>query len=157
MDWSKFAETVFMTVYTFALVAVAVYGFHRYALVVLFLRHRRKNPTPPGRFTELPHVTVQLPMYNEKYVARRIIEQTCRIDYPREKLHIQVLDDSTDHTSDIARRGVEKARALGFDIEYIHRDNREGFKAGALANGMKTAKGEFITIFDADFVPHADI
>ncbi|MGC9453541.1 MAG: cellulose synthase family protein [Phycisphaerae bacterium] len=157
MDWSKLAEAVFMTVYTFALVAVAVYGFHRYALVYLFLRHRRKNPKPSGRFTELPRVTVQLPMYNEKYVARRIIEQTCRIDYPREKLQIQVLDDSTDHTCRIARKAVERARAQGFDIEYIHRENREGFKAGALANGMKTAKGEFITIFDADFVPHPEI
>jgi cellulose synthase/poly-beta-1,6-N-acetylglucosamine synthase-like glycosyltransferase len=157
MDWSDLAETVFMTVYTFALVAVSVYGFHRYALVMLFLRHRRKAPKLAGRFSELPQVTVQLPMYNEKYVARRIVRKTCEIDYPRDKLQIQVLDDSTDGTRQIARQAVEEARSRGFDIEYIHRDNREGYKAGALANGMQTAKGEFITIFDADFVPHPDI
>ncbi len=157
MDWSGLAEAVFMTVYTFALIAVSVYGFHRYGLVWLFLRHRRKQLRPAGRFEELPRVTIQLPMYNEKYVARRIVEKTCQIDYPRDKLQIQVLDDSTDQTCDIAREAVEQARARGFDIEYIHRDSRIGYKAGALENGLKTSTGEFITIFDADFVPHPDI
>jgi len=153
MDWTELAETIFMVVYTFALVMVSIYGFHRYALVFLYYRHRRKVPTPAGRFEELPHVTVQLPMYNERFVARRIIKATCRINYPRDKLQIQVLDDSNDETCEVVRQAVEEARRNGFDIEYIHRDNRTGYKAGALANGLKTAKGKFITIFDADFVP----
>ena len=153
MDWTEFGRTIFMTVYTFALVMVSIYGLHRYALVFLYYRHRRKIPKPAGRFTELPTVTVQLPMYNERLVARRIIEKTCRIDYPRDKLQIQVLDDSTDETCQIARRTVARMRDRGLDIEYIHRDNRTGYKAGALANGLKSATGEFITIFDADFLP----
>jgi cellulose synthase/poly-beta-1,6-N-acetylglucosamine synthase-like glycosyltransferase len=135
------------------LIVVSIYGFHRYALVFLYYRHRNKTPKLKGRFEQLPPVTIQLPMYNEKHVARRVIERTCQIDYPGEKLQIQVLDDSTDETSDIARRAADEMRARGYDIEYIHRDNREGYKAGALANGLKSATGQFITIFDADFVP----
>jgi cellulose synthase/poly-beta-1,6-N-acetylglucosamine synthase-like glycosyltransferase len=153
MDWTSLAHTVFMTVYTIMLVVVSAYGFHRYMLVFLYYRNRWKIPKPAGRFEELPTVTIQLPMYNEEFVARRIIAKTCRIDYPREKLQIQVLDDSTDGTCEIARAAVEEARAEGFDIEYIRRDHRVGYKAGALANGLKTARGRFITIFDADFVP----
>ena len=156
MHWSDLAQTVFMTVYTFALAMVSIYGLHRYALVALYYRHRRKEPKPKGSFKQLPHVTVQLPMYNEKYVARRIIEKACQIDYPRDRLQIQVLDDSTDETRQIAREAVNAAAAAGFDIEYIHRNDRTGFKAGALENGLKTAKGEFITIFDADFIPERD-
>jgi cellulose synthase/poly-beta-1,6-N-acetylglucosamine synthase-like glycosyltransferase len=153
MEWSNLAKTVFMVVYTFALAMVSLYGLHRYALVFLYFRHRNKTPKLKGVFADLPRVTVQLPMYNEQFVARRIIEKTCEIDYPREKFQIQVLDDSTDQTSEIARRAVEEAIARGFDIEYIHRDDRAGFKAGALENGLRTAKGEFVSIFDADFIP----
>ena len=157
MDWSEFLRTIFMSVYTFALVMVSLYGFHRYVIVFLYYRHRRKALRPAGQFDELPRVTVQLPMYNERHVARRIIEETCRIDYPRRKLQIQVLDDSTDQTCRIAQAAVAETRAKGFDIEYVHRDHRTGYKAGALANGLKTATGEFVTIFDADFVPSPDI
>ena len=157
MDWADLAQTVFMTIYTFALVMVSIYGFHRYLLIFLYYRNRRKATKPAGKFEELPRVTVQLPMYNERFVARRIIEGACRIDYPREKLQIQVLDDSTDDTRRIAEQAVAEARAEGFDIEYVHRDDRTGYKAGALENGLRTAKGEFVTIFDADFVPDADI
>ena len=146
-----------MTVYTFSLVMVSIYGLHRYVIVFLYYKHRKKVPKLAGRFEELPVVTIQLPMYNERNVARRIIERTCEIDYPREKLQIQVLDDSVDDTCRIARTVVEECRLRGFDIEYIHRDDRRGYKAGALENGLKTAKGEFITIFDADFVPKGDI
>ncbi|HUS93502.1 MAG TPA: cellulose synthase family protein [Phycisphaerae bacterium] len=157
MDWADLAETIFMTVYTFALVMVSIYGLHRWAIVYLYYRNRRRVPKAPRRFEDLPPVTVQLPMFNELHVARRVIESTCRIDYPRDKLQIQVLDDSTDETVEIARAVVEELRREGFDIEYIHRDDRTGFKAGALANGLKTAKGEFVTIFDADFVPRPGI
>jgi len=156
MDWAELGKTIFMSIYTVMLVMVSIYGFHRYALVYLFFRHRRKHPTPKGRFDVLPPVTIQLPMYNERFVARRIIEKTCQLDYPMDKLHIQVLDDSTDETRQIAAEAVRDARLKGFDVEYVHRTNRTGYKAGALANGMKTAKGEFIAIFDADFVPQPD-
>ena len=157
MNWTDLAEKVFMVLYTFALVMVSLYGLHRYSLIYLYYRHRRKRPEAPTPFDQLPRVTIQLPMYNEMFVARRIIEKACQIDYPRELLDIQVLDDSTDDTQAIAREVVEDARRQGHDIVYIRRDNRLGFKAGALANGLKTAKGEFITIFDADFVPDPDI
>jgi len=156
MDWSEFGHTLFTVVYVFLLVMVSLYGLHRYCLVVLYYRHRRKALKPPAKFDELPRVTVQLPMYNERLVARRIIEKTCEIDYPRDRLQIQVLDDSTDSTVDTARAAVERAREQGFDIEYIRRTDRSGYKAGALANGLRTATGEFITIFDADFVPQPD-
>jgi glycosyltransferase involved in cell wall biosynthesis len=96
-------------------------------------------------------------MYNEDFVAERIIEASCKIDYPREKFEIQVLDDSTDHSAEIAKAAVEKWAAKGLPIHYLHRNNREGYKAGALQEGLKTATGEFIAIFDADFVPPVDI
>jgi cellulose synthase/poly-beta-1,6-N-acetylglucosamine synthase-like glycosyltransferase len=155
MDWSAAAHNAFMSIYTLMLVVVSLFGLHRYVLVYLYFRHRKKVPTA-GKFEQLPRVTIQLPMYNERLVAKRIIERTCLLDYPRELLQIQVLDDSTDDTVQIASSAVEQARAQGFDIEYIHRTNRGGYKAGALTNGMQTATGEFIAIFDADFVPDKD-
>jgi cellulose synthase/poly-beta-1,6-N-acetylglucosamine synthase-like glycosyltransferase len=145
-----------MLLYTALLIIVSIFGLHRYVLVYLYWRHRKKPPRPIGQFDELPRVTIQLPMYNELYVARRIIEATCEIDYPRDRLQIQVLDDSTDQTVDIAGQVVDEMRQRGIDIEYVHRADRTGFKAGALANGMTTATGEFIAIFDADFVPRPD-
>lgn len=156
MDWAQLAQTVFMTVYTIMLVVVSIFGLHRYVLVYLYWRHRKKLPRPVGHFDELPRVTIQLPMYNERYVARRIIEKTCAIEYPRDRLQIQVLDDSTDETAEIAREAAEDMARAGHDIQYIHRTDRTGFKAGALENGLKTATGEFVTIFDADFVPEPD-
>ena len=147
----------FLIAYMAILFLVCVYALHRYQLVHLYYKHRKNTPKLNACFLKLPRVTVQLPMYNEQYVAERIIETSCRIDYPRDKLEIQVLDDSTDETTTIARRTVERMRAEGHNIVYIHRTNREGFKAGALAHGMKTATGEFICIFDADFIPPRDI
>ncbi len=102
----------------------------------------------------MPRVTIQLPMYNEMYVAKRLIDAVVKMDYPRELLEIQVLDDSTDETVAIASRCVEQYKAQGLDISYLHRQNRKGYKAGALEEGMKVAKGEFIAVFDADFIPH---
>jgi cellulose synthase/poly-beta-1,6-N-acetylglucosamine synthase-like glycosyltransferase len=157
MDYTELAKIAFMALYTFALVMVSLYGLHRYAIVYLYYRHRRRMPEMAGQFADLPRVTVQLPMYNEQYVAKRVIEAACRIDYPREKLQIQVLDDSTDDTREIALAAVQEARADGFDVQYVHRDDRTGYKAGALENGLKTATGEFVTIFDADFIPSPDI
>jgi cellulose synthase/poly-beta-1,6-N-acetylglucosamine synthase-like glycosyltransferase len=143
--------------YFVVLILLATYGVHRYVLVFLYYKNRKnKVQQPSGRFDELPRVTVQLPIFNEQFVVDRLVEAVCRLDYPREKLDIQVLDDSTDETVDAARAVVERYAALGHDITYHHRTNREGFKAGALQEGMKSAKGEFIAIFDADFVPPED-
>jgi len=132
---------------------LAIYGIHRYHLVYLYLKHKNNVSKPKGRFEIKPRVTVQLPIYNEMYVVDRLVEAVCRIRYPQELLEIQVLDDSTDGTKEIAAACVEKHRALGFNIHHIHRTNRNGFKAGALENGLKLASGEFIAIFDADFIP----
>ena len=133
-----------------------MYGMHRYALVYNFFKNRKNVPGPPPEIADWPKVTVQLPIYNERYVIERLIEAVAQFDYPRELLEIQVLDDSTDETQQVARDCVERHRALGVPITYIHRDNREGFKAGALQEGLKTATGEFVAIFDADFIPPAD-
>jgi cellulose synthase/poly-beta-1,6-N-acetylglucosamine synthase-like glycosyltransferase len=143
--------------YFIVLVILAAYGFHRYQLVWMYFRNRKNKTTEPkSRFTDLPFVTVQLPIFNEQYVVDRLVESICSIDYPREKLDIQVLDDSTDETVQVAGAVVEKYRAMGHNIVYIHRTDRTGFKAGALDNGLKTAKGEFVAIFDADFTPPED-
>jgi cellulose synthase/poly-beta-1,6-N-acetylglucosamine synthase-like glycosyltransferase len=110
----------------------------------------------PPPLAVLPRVTIQLPIYNEMYVADRLIDTVCEMDYPRELLDIQVLDDSTDETTDIAELAVRRHAARGFDISYLHRVDRTGYKAGALEAGLKAAKGTFIAIFDADFIPPKD-
>ena len=143
--------------YVFVLAMLVLYGIHRYYLVYLYYRYRHRRPRPAGRFNDLPTVTVQLPVYNERYVVERLIDAICRLDYPRDRLEIQVLDDSTDDTSEIARRTVARQRARGIDIVYHHRSDRRGFKAGALEEGLRFAKGEFVAIFDADFIPPPDI
>ncbi len=144
-------------VFMLVMALVCVYGLHRYLLVYLYYKHRRNRPRVQARFEIPPRVTIQLPMFNERYVARRVIEASCRIDYPSDKLQLQVLDDSTDDTTEIARATVSRMRAAGHDIELLHRTNRRGFKAGALEAGLKSATGEFICIFDADFLPSPDI
>src|SRR5881628_3247285 len=150
------ADTLILAAYFFVLVILAVYGWHRYYLVYLYLKNRNRQPVPVGTLDALPPVTVQLPIYNEMYVADRLIDAVCQIDYPRELLEIQVLDDSTDETTSVAERAVRRNAAQGIDIAYVHRTDRTGYKAGALEAGLKLAKGEFIAIFDADFTPTAD-
>src|SRR5579863_9819571 len=143
--------------YFIVLIWLASYGIHRYTLVYLYYKHRKERPEgPPGLFAELPRLTVQLPIFNEQFVVERLVDTVCRLDYPKDKLDIQLLDDSTDETKGVARRLVERYAAEGYPISYHHRTNREGYKAGALREGLKTAKGEFVAIFDADFVPPAD-
>ncbi len=156
MDQFTLANVTFW-LYVFVFAMVCIYGLHRYQLVYLYYKHARNKPYVTGRFDILPRVTIQLPMYNELYVARRVIELACQMDYPRELLQVQVLDDSTDDTCEVAREAVERMRAVGHDVVYLHRDNREGFKAGALEAGLATATGEFVCIFDADFLPPSDI
>jgi len=143
--------------YFVVLILLAGYGVHRYILVYLYYKHKDKRTVmPPALFAELPRITVQLPIFNEQYVVERLLEAICKLQYPREKLDIQVLDDSTDETVEVARNLVERFAALANPITYHHRTNREGFKAGALAEGLKAAKGEFVAIFDADFTPPED-
>jgi cellulose synthase/poly-beta-1,6-N-acetylglucosamine synthase-like glycosyltransferase len=150
-------DTVLLIPYFAVLVILAAYGLHRYWLVFTYFRYRKNRLGPPARnFEKLPRVTIQLPIYNERFVVDRLVESACRVDYPRELLDIQLLDDSTDETVEVARACVERFAAMGHPIVYLHRDNREGFKAGALAEGLRTAKGEFIAIFDADFVIPTD-
>src|SRR5262245_49584993 len=149
-------ETLILVLYFFVLSILAIYGWHRYWLVYLYMKHRDREPQAPPEIADLPLVTVQLPIYNEMYVADRLIDAVCEMDYPRDRLEIQVLDDSTDETREIAELAVRRHAARGFDIVYLHRVDRRGYKAGALEAGLKASRGRFITIFDADFVPPKD-
>jgi cellulose synthase/poly-beta-1,6-N-acetylglucosamine synthase-like glycosyltransferase len=149
-------ETLVLATYFFVLVILAVYGWHRYYLVYLYMKNKDRLPVTPPIPATLPPVTIQLPIYNEMYVADRLIDAVCEIDYPRALLEIQVLDDSTDETRSVAERAVRRNAERGIDITYIHRTDRTGYKAGALEAGMQVAKGEFIAIFDADFIPTTD-
>ncbi|MGA2206093.1 MAG: cellulose synthase family protein [Terracidiphilus sp.] len=154
--WNLFDASILLP-YFAVMILLSCYGIHRYTMAYQYFKHRKNyDPNPPCRFDELPQVTVQLPIFNEQFVIDRLIEAVCSMEYPREKLEIQVLDDSTDETCEVAAAIVERYAALGHNIVYIHRTNRYGFKAGALGAGLKVAKGEFIAIFDADFVPPSD-
>jgi cellulose synthase/poly-beta-1,6-N-acetylglucosamine synthase-like glycosyltransferase len=156
--WQLFSfDTLLLTPYFLVMIVLSAYGLHRYKLVWQYY-HYRKNAThaPPSHFEQLPRVTIQLPIFNEQFVIDRLIEATCRLDYPRDRLEIQVLDDSTDETKAVAQLIVDRHRALGYPIVYLHRTDRTGFKAGALQEGLKVSTGEFVAIFDADFVPPSD-
>jgi cellulose synthase/poly-beta-1,6-N-acetylglucosamine synthase-like glycosyltransferase len=143
--------------YFVVLILLASYGLHRYTLVYLYYKKKkRQTGAPEKEFAELPRVTVQLPIFNEQFVVDRLLQAVCRLDYPREKLELQLLDDSTDETARVARELVEHYASQGFPITYLHRTNRAGYKAGALHEGLKRASGEFVAIFDADFVPPPD-
>src|SRR5689334_14443384 len=149
-------ETLILVLYFFVLSILAIYGWHRYYLLYLYTKHKDHAPQPLAEVTTLPRVTVQLPIFNEMYVADRLIDAVCEIDYPRDLLEIQVLDDSTDETTSIAELAVRRHARRGFNIRYLHRVDRTGYKAGALDAGLAEATGEFIAIFDADFIPPAD-
>jgi cellulose synthase/poly-beta-1,6-N-acetylglucosamine synthase-like glycosyltransferase len=139
------------------LAILSVYGLHRFETIRTYFKHRGKAAgEPPLRFTKVPRVTIQLPLYNERYVLERLIDEVIKVEYPRDLLQIQVLDDSTDDTHPFAEALCERYRNMGYPIEYHHRANREGFKAGALQAGLGSATGELIAVFDADFVPPPD-
>ena len=145
-----------LALYYLVLSVLALYGLHRLALLAVYFWTRGRNtPRPPDPET-WPHVTVQLPVFNERYVATRLIDSVCAFDYPRDRLEIQVLDDSTDDTRERIAQSVEGYRQRGFDITHLHRSERIGYKAGALAAGCDQAKGDFLAVFDADFVPPID-
>jgi len=138
-------------IYSIVSFVMFAYGIDFYYLICRSTKNHRKPAHLPR--TELPKVTVKLPIYNEKYVAKRLIETVCVLDYPRSKLEIQVLDDSTDDTINICKETVQRFQEQGINVVYVHREERTGFKAGALQEALGKAEGEYIAIFDADFVP----
>ncbi|TLX82279.1 MAG: glycosyltransferase, partial [Thaumarchaeota archaeon] len=142
----QFLWNLFITI----AIVITLYTCNFYYLVIL---SRQKKKSKSVELNETPTVTIQLPIYNEKYVAARLVNAVCALDYPKEKLCIQVLDDSNDETNDILKNLVEDYQKKGFDIIHVRRGNRKGYKAGALRYAMKFAKGDFIAIFDADFIP----
>src|ERR1700733_10179711 len=154
----QFFDWAIMVPYFAVLGVLSVYGLHRYETIRGYLKHRKRlsEAEAPARFAELPRVTIQLPIFNERFVVERLLEETSKIDYPRHLLQIQVLDDSTDETHPYTERLCNEYAAAGLPIEYRHRTNRRGYKAGALQEGLETATGEFIAIFDADFLLPTD-
>ncbi len=145
-----------LSIYLLCLVCILIYSLAQGHLTFLYLRSKSRRAEIPELPAELPRVTVQLPIYNELYVVERLIRKVSEMDYPPELLEIQVLDDSTDETFELTSRLVAEISKLGIDIKHIRREQRDGFKAGALAFGLQSAKGEFIAIFDADFLPEKD-
>lgn len=144
-------EQIVFIVYSLISLVLLVYSTVEFSLLLNFLFRKKRNRK--RKWDELPHVTIQLPLYNESYVVERLIDAVVKIEYPKEKLEIQVLDDSNDDTVEKAAQKVAFYREKGFDIMHVRREDRVGFKAGALDYGLKSAKGEFIAIFDADFLP----
>lgn len=147
--------SLIIIVYIVAAVLLAAYSLNTVVLTALYLRHRHRRYLPPP-LSRFPRVTVQLPLYNERYVVSRLINAAARLDWPRERLEIQVLDDSADNTMRITQAAVRHWQRQGVNIHLVRREDRAGFKAGALAHGLAMAAGEFIAIFDADFVPPPD-
>ncbi|HVT61088.1 MAG TPA: glycosyltransferase [Thermoanaerobaculia bacterium] len=145
-----------LALYYLSLAILAFYGVHRLWMVALYLRTRNRPPVKPADPGEWPVVTVQLPLYNEMYVAARLVEAVCRLEYPSDRLEIQVLDDSTDETTAIVARIVAEQQQRGIDVKLLHRSDRSGFKAGALAAGLEQARGSLLAVFDADFVPQPE-
>ena len=148
-----------LVVYFFSLTCILLFSLFQLQLAYYYIKTRRKRNTnfvKPEMPVPCPFVTIQLPIYNERYVVERLLENIAKIDYPIEKFEIQILDDSTDETSDIISNKIAELTDKQLNISYIHRTNRLGFKAGALKEGLKTSKGELVVIFDADFLPDPD-
>jgi cellulose synthase/poly-beta-1,6-N-acetylglucosamine synthase-like glycosyltransferase len=143
--------------YLAVLIGLSAYGVHRYFIIYLFLKNRKRKAVPVRHFEQLPKVTVQLPIFNEIYVVERLLRSVSELDYPRNLLQIQVLDDSTDDTRELTASCADELRRRGFDVQLIQRVDRTGFKAGALAAGLDSADGDFVCILDADFVPRPDL
>ena len=157
--WSHMVARIILVIYGLCLVLIFFYSVIQLSLAITYVKNRKKQQsrvTPPFDFSTAPKVTVQLPMFNEMYVAERIIETCAEMDYPRDKFQIQVLDDSTDETKDIIANKCAEVAARGINIQHVHRVDRTGYKAGALDAAMDKVEGEFIAIFDADFVPSKD-
>ncbi|HCQ78252.1 MAG TPA: glycosyl transferase family 2, partial [Leeuwenhoekiella sp.] len=153
-------QTAIVIIYTLALTVIFLYSLAQLNLLLNYLKAKKKKDDAPvfdfSKAEEIPFVTIQLPLYNELYVVERLLDNIAQIDYPLDKLEIQVLDDSTDESLQTTQRKIEALQAAGIPIKHITRTNRQGFKAGALKEGLAIAKGEFIAIFDSDFVPNPD-
>jgi len=149
-------ESSILIIYFISLAILFVFGSHGYVMVYLYKKFRGQAGEPPLPLRDFPKVTIQLPVFNEVYVIERLIRGVCEIDYPRALMEIQVLDDSTDETTRLAQYWVEHYQKQGYDLKLLHRDHRRGYKAGALQEGLAAASGEFIAIFDADFIPPTD-
>ena len=151
---------IIVGLYALSALVITLYSIGEFNLVYYFITPGKKNRFHPSRpdykREDLPHVTVQLPMYNEKYVAEALINSCAQLDYPADKLEIQVVDDSTDETVDIVDERATYWNSQGINVTIVHRENRQGFKAGALRDATPSAKGEFLAIFDADFRPKPD-
>jgi cellulose synthase/poly-beta-1,6-N-acetylglucosamine synthase-like glycosyltransferase len=148
-------DEIVLFAYIISLTILLLFGSHGFVMMFYHYKYRKNEPKQnPEDFEDM--VTIQLPLYNELYVIERLIDAVCELDYPKEKMEIQVLDDSTDETVDVCARVVKEKQALGFDIQHIRRSSREGFKAGALKEGLQVAKGKYVAIFDADFIPKKD-
>jgi cellulose synthase/poly-beta-1,6-N-acetylglucosamine synthase-like glycosyltransferase len=154
-NWQSLVVHLYFTI----LAVLSVYGLHRYVILYLYHRHYKYGPRPvqlPFTPDDCPSVTVQLALFNERYVAQRVIEAAGRFRYPRDRFRVQILDDSTDSTRSIARDAADELAARGILADYIHRDDRAGFKAGALKNGLDATTDDLVAVFDADFVPPED-
>ncbi|MFM9837613.1 MAG: cellulose synthase family protein [Cyclobacteriaceae bacterium] len=149
-------EIAITILYSLSLLYIFLFSMGQLHLTWIYLKTRKNVKVEIEELTSLPTVTVQLPIYNEKYVVERLLDAISQFDYPKEKLEIQILDDSSDETTEIILRKIESLRSLGLDFKLIHRENRVGYKAGALDHGFQIASGEFIAIFDADFIPSPD-
>src|SRR6202022_2103647 len=136
-------NVIWMICYLRVLIGLSAYGVHRYFIIYLFLTNRKRELVPARRFEHLPKVTMQVPICNEVYVVERLLHSVSELDYPRKLLQIQVLDDSTDDTREITSSCADELRRRGFNVALIHRVDRTGFKAGALADGLDSAEGEF--------------
>ena len=144
-------------IYVMAASGIAIFGMLGLVTLWYYWRHRQDSfPCPEVDREELPKVTIQLPVFNERFVIGRLVDAATQLDYPADKLQIQVIDDSTDDTTEIAGKLVNRYQAQGMNIQLLHRDNRQGFKAGALQEGLHRASGDFVAIFDADFQPDPD-
>ena len=148
-------DEIVLFAYITSLTILLLFGSHGF--IMIYYHHKYKKNEPKQKFDNGEDlVTIQLPLYNELYVVERLIDAVCEIDYPKDQLDIQVLDDSTDETVDLVAKLVKAKQAEGFDIYHVRRNSRQGFKAGALKEGLKTAKGKYVAIFDADFIPKKD-
>lgn len=153
MPW---LHALWLALYALTVLGLSLYGLHRFLILYWYLRHARRPQPPPEPASPLPSVTVQLPLFNERFVVRRLLDAVAALDYPRDRLQIQVLDDSTDDTSDLVREKAAELREQGVWIDVVYRPDRTGYKAGALQHGLGTAQGEIVYILDADFLPAAD-
>lgn len=149
-------SVIIVVVHFLLLVILSLFGLHRLSMVLRWFKYRKYKPATPENFDILPKVTVQIPLYNERLVAKRIVDSIVLLDYPSDRLQIQIVDDSNDDTSDLIAERVKHYQQQGINIDHVQRTNRQGFKAGALKEAMNSASGEFIAIFDADFIPTPD-